>query len=87
MPKLTKLSRSVRGEIALVPGAGSGMGRATAHLFADEGARVAVVDVNEDGARTVAQEIVDSGGDAGALPFDLRQAPRIPELVAGVTLP
>jgi 3-oxoacyl-[acyl-carrier protein] reductase len=74
----------VRGKIALVTGAGSGMGRATAHLFADEGGRVAVVDVNEDGVRTVAQEIVDSGGDAGAFPFDLRQAARIPELVAGV---
>ena len=49
MPRLTKLSRSIAGHTALVTGAASGMGRATAHLFADEGARVAVLDRNGDG--------------------------------------
>ena len=38
MTRLTKLSRSIKGKIALVTGAASGMGRATARLFADEGA-------------------------------------------------
>jgi 3-oxoacyl-[acyl-carrier protein] reductase len=42
--RLTKLSRSVEGACAVITGAASGMGRATAQLFADEGAHVAVVD-------------------------------------------
>jgi 3-oxoacyl-[acyl-carrier protein] reductase len=49
MPRLTKLSRSIQGNVAIVTGAASGMGRATAHLFADEGAKVAIIDINEAG--------------------------------------
>mgnify|MGYP006146085021 CR=1 FL=1 len=45
-----------------VTGAASGMGRATAHLFADEGAKVAVIDLGEDRGRG---ERDDRGGDAG----------------------
>ena len=43
---LTKLSRSVEGYVVLVTGAASGMGEATAKLFADAGAKVAAVDIN-----------------------------------------
>ncbi|KAI9025383.1 short-chain dehydrogenase/reductase SDR [Hyaloraphidium curvatum] len=56
-PRLTKLSRSVEGRVAVVTGAASGMGRATAFLFADEGARVAVVDLTKDGVDAVVAEI------------------------------
>ncbi|MFM2076763.1 MAG: dehydrogenase of uncharacterized specificity, short-chain alcohol dehydrogenase like protein, partial [Actinomycetota bacterium] len=45
MTRLTALSRSVAGKRVVVTGAASGMGRATAFLFADEGAHVAVVDL------------------------------------------
>lgn len=48
MTQLSKLSRSIKGSVAIVTGAASGMGRATAHLFADEGARLAIVDINGD---------------------------------------
>ena len=55
--RLTKLSRSVDGSTVIVTGAASGMGRATAHLFADEGAKVALIDIDESGLNRVADEV------------------------------
>ena len=65
--RLTSLSRSIDGKRALVTGAASGMGRATAHLFADEGARVAVVDLGQDRVDAVVKEIRDAHGDEAAI--------------------
>ena len=56
------------GKVALITGAGSGQGAAEARLFAAEGARVAVTDVNEAAAAAVAGEI---GADAIALRLDV----------------
>jgi 3-oxoacyl-[acyl-carrier protein] reductase len=68
---LSKLNRSVKGLNTFITGAGSGMGRATAHLFADEGARVAVTDVSEDRVKKVVAEIVEAGGSARGWVLDL----------------
>lgn len=59
--KLSRLSRSVAGKVAVVTGAASGMGRATARLFADEGAKVAALDVNAEPLNQVAREIEAAG--------------------------
>ncbi|MDO8391926.1 MAG: SDR family NAD(P)-dependent oxidoreductase [Actinomycetota bacterium] len=67
--RLTRLSRSVAGRRVLVTGAASGMGRSTAHLFADEGARVAVVDVSAAGVAAVVAEIRYVHGHAAATGF------------------
>ena len=56
--RLSTLSRSVDGARVVVTGAGSGMGRATAHLFADEGAHVLVVDRDSERVQEVVGEIV-----------------------------
>ena len=65
--RLTALSRSIDGAVAIVTGAASGMGRATAHLFADEGARVVVADLGSDRVATVVDEIRSVHGDDRAL--------------------
>ena len=74
MPRLTQLSRSIEGQVAVVTGAASGMGRATAHLLADEGAAVAVLDRTPGGAAAVAEDIVGNGGRAVAVDVDLADA-------------
>ena len=60
--RLTRLSRSVSGRAVIVTGAASGMGRATAALFADEGARVAVADLGSDRVEAVVDEITSVHG-------------------------
>jgi len=60
--------------IAVVTGAGSGIGRATALMFAREGARVAVVDLEEATAKATAEEIERAGGQALAVRADVSKA-------------
>jgi len=74
MPRLSKLDRSIKGKIAIITGAASGMGRATAHLFADEGAHVAVTDLDADRVNAVVSEIEAAGGDAHGWVLDVTNA-------------
>jgi 3-oxoacyl-[acyl-carrier protein] reductase len=80
------LSRSVAGKRAIVTGAASGMGRATAHLFADEGVRVAVVDIVAEGVIAVVDEIRAAHGADAADGFvvDVADPAALKRLVAEV---
>lgn len=55
---------SLKGKSAIVTGGGSGIGKAVSLLFAEQGATVHVVDLNEEGAQATVSEIVSRGGDA-----------------------
>ena len=68
---LSNLSRSVEGYVAFVTGAASGMGEATAKLFASEGAKVAAVDLNEEGLQRVVSEIEAAGCSVRGWTLDL----------------
>src|SRR5579872_6711911 len=81
MSEFKQLSRSVKGLTVLVTGAASGMGRATARVFATEGANVAVTDVSADGATAVVDEITTSGGRAKAWRLDVADAKAIDAVV------
>lgn len=63
---LSQLSRSVEGRVVLITGAASGMGRAMTHLFADEGAKVAMVDRTDEGISRVTAELEGAGHQAGS---------------------
>ncbi|MGY4476087.1 SDR family NAD(P)-dependent oxidoreductase [Bradyrhizobium sp. USDA 3364] len=84
MSEYKQLSRSVKGLTVLVTGAASGMGRATARVFADEGANVAVTDLTEEGTQTVAKEISAGGGSAKAWTLDVADRDAITKVVNDV---
>jgi len=77
------LDRSVAGKTVFITGAASGMGRATAHLFAREGAKVMATDMNADGVAAVVQEIRDAGfSDVEAFTLDVSDHEAIKAAVA-----
>lgn len=84
MTAITQLSRSLKGSRVLVTGAASGMGRATAAVFASEGAQVAVTDYNADGARAVADELTAAGFQAQAWHLDVSDPDAIRQVTAEV---
>ena len=70
------------GEVALVTGAGGGIGAATARLFAAEGARVVVVDIDPAGAEATAAAILADGGEALGLAVDVTDEAQVEAAVA-----
>jgi NAD(P)-dependent dehydrogenase (short-subunit alcohol dehydrogenase family) len=80
------MAPALSGKVAIVTGAASGIGRATAIALAEQGAAVAVLDKDNAGIEAVAAAIASTGGRALALPIDLiditRCAPLVDEVVA-----
>ena len=69
------------GKRAIVTGAGSGIGRASALRFAEEGARVLAVDLAEEGAKETVSQIGRAGGQAEAVAADVAEDAVVAELV------
>ncbi|HEX4902827.1 MAG TPA: SDR family NAD(P)-dependent oxidoreductase [Acidimicrobiales bacterium] len=84
MTRLSRLDRSVAGRVAVITGAASGMGRATAHLFADEGAKVAALDRTADGVAEVVHEITEAGGTAAGWAVDVTDGDGVRTAIADV---
>ncbi len=61
------MSGRLQGKLALITGAAQGLGAATAHAFAREGARMLLTDLNEDGAHDTARAVNKTYGDGVAL--------------------
>ncbi|BAU75474.1 2,5-dichloro-2,5-cyclohexadiene-1,4-diol dehydrogenase [compost metagenome] len=72
----------LEGKVAVLTGAGSGIGRATAWMFAEQGARVVVTDLHESAAETVAQSIAEAGGRAIALRVDVGVEDELRQMIA-----
>jgi 2,5-dichloro-2,5-cyclohexadiene-1,4-diol dehydrogenase 1 len=72
----------LEGKVGLVTGAGSGLGRTTACLFATEGARVVVTDRDAVTGEETAQQVVASGGEAVFLRTDVREPAQVEAMVA-----
>ncbi|HEY8766615.1 MAG TPA: glucose 1-dehydrogenase [Dehalococcoidia bacterium] len=61
----------LKDKVAIITGAASGIGKATAITFGREGAKVMCADVNADGAEAVARQIADTGGEAASVKVDV----------------
>lgn len=71
------MTQKLIGSVALVTGASSGIGDATARALAEQGASVAVVARREDRLDTLVAEIGAAGGTAYAVPADITTEPRL----------
>jgi NAD(P)-dependent dehydrogenase (short-subunit alcohol dehydrogenase family) len=76
------MSERLEGKVALITGAGSGIGRESALLFSAEGASVAAVDINEEAAGETVEAIRSAGGVARAVRADVSSSADVKAMVA-----
>jgi NAD(P)-dependent dehydrogenase (short-subunit alcohol dehydrogenase family) len=74
----------LKGKVAVITGAGSGIGRAAAQLFAREGARVVASDLDEAAATETKRLIMGNGGEALAVKTDVSQTDQVETLIREV---
>lgn len=77
------LGGSLRGKVALVTGAASGIGRASALAFAGAGARLMLADINEDGGKETLESVEALGSEAAFFPADVTDEQQVRALIAG----
>jgi 3-oxoacyl-[acyl-carrier protein] reductase len=74
----------IRGKVALITGAARSIGKADAEILAAEGCKVAIVDLNAEGAEAAAKEIGDKGGTARGYECDIRDTARVQDVVTRI---
>ena len=74
----------IKNHIAIITGASSGIGEATAYALAKQGAHVVLLARNKQNLDRVEQKIIASGGKASAYPVDLTQAPAVTQIVNAI---
>ncbi len=72
----------LKGKVAIVTGAASGMGKCVAGIFAREGAKVALADINETGGKQAAKDIKKAGGDVFFIKLDVTSEDQWKETVS-----
>ncbi len=65
--------KRLEGKIAIITGASAGIGKASALLFAKEGASLGLIDINLDGGKEVCEEIRNNGGKAEFFGIDVSE--------------
>ena len=78
---MPKTANYFQGKTILITGAASGIGRATALIFAREGANVVCADINENGVRETAHEVNKIGSQALALTIDVSKRAAVNDMV------
>ena len=74
----------IRGKVALVTGAARSLGKADALALAGEGCKIAIVDLNAEGAEEAAKEITTAGGHARGYACDIRETGQVQDVVARI---
>ena len=72
----------LEGKVAFITGAGSGIARAAAEIFAREGARVALIEIKPELGSATEQRVRDAGGEALFVPTDVRSEPAVQAAIA-----
>jgi NAD(P)-dependent dehydrogenase (short-subunit alcohol dehydrogenase family) len=78
---LKTIVERLKDKVAIITGAGSGIGAATAKMFAREGAKVALCDIRAEGIQTVGRSIESAGGEALPVRADVRNAQDVRKMV------
>src|SRR6266704_2027512 len=75
------MNESFNGKVALVTGAGSGMGLATAKAFAEAGASVVLADIQEEAVRAAAEQLIADGRKALAIRCDVSDDGQVASMI------